>query len=82
MQVRVRGLGSLTRRATPRGGAAPPRRGAGDGDGLLAEAYMLAGAILIRYLIIPLNNIKWHTWNRVEWIHVLDSESYRLETRT
>ena len=37
MQVRVRGLGSLTRRATPRGGAAPPRRGAGDGDGLLAD---------------------------------------------
>ena len=27
MQVRVRGLGSLTRRATPRGGAAPPRAG-------------------------------------------------------
>ena len=37
MQVRVRGLGSLTRRATPRGGAAPPRRGAGDGDGPLAD---------------------------------------------
>ena len=38
MQVRVRGLGSLTRRATPRRGAAPPRRGAGDGDGLLYPA--------------------------------------------
>ena len=37
MQVRVRGLGSHARHATPRGGAAPPRRGAGDGDGLLAE---------------------------------------------
>ena len=37
MQVRVRGLGSLTRRATPRGGAAPPRCGAGDGDGPLAD---------------------------------------------
>ena len=35
MQVRVRGLGSHARHATPRGGAAPPRRGAGDGDGLL-----------------------------------------------
>ena len=37
MQVRVRGLGSHARHATPRGGAAPPRRGAGDGDGLLAD---------------------------------------------
>ena len=34
MQVRVRGLGSHAARATPRAGAAPPRRGAGDGDGL------------------------------------------------
>ncbi len=30
MQVRVRGLGSHARHATPRGGAAPPRRGAGE----------------------------------------------------
>ena len=37
MQVRVRGLGSHARHATPRRGAAPPRRGAGDGDGLLAD---------------------------------------------
>ncbi len=37
MQVRVRGLGSHAARATPRAGAAPPRRGAGDGDGLLAD---------------------------------------------
>ena len=37
MRVRVRGLGSHARHATPRRGAAPPRRGAGDGDGLLAD---------------------------------------------
>ena len=41
MQVRVRGLGSHARHATPRGGAAPPRRGAGDGDGLLPNRYQI-----------------------------------------
>ena len=37
MQVRVRGLGSHARRATPRAARAAPRPNDGDGDGPLAD---------------------------------------------
>ena len=37
MQVRVRGLGSHARRATPRAARAAPRPDDGDGDGPLAD---------------------------------------------
>ena len=41
MQVRVRGLGSHARRATPRAAGAAPRRDDGDGDGPLADGRTL-----------------------------------------
>ena len=37
---------------------------------------MVAEAILIRYSVIPLNEIKWYTCSRVESMHVLDPKSH------
>ena len=49
---------------------------------ILILSILISGCSFVASRAIPLNDIKWHTWNRVEWIHVLDSESYGTETHT